>query len=269
MAINALNSAATGLRALSDRIDVIANNLANAETQAFKRQKVNFEDLMYLQYKQPGTSDAAGDTSPAGINVGLGTKITNTQLDMTEGGLDSTGGPLDVAITGTGFFQVKVLQSVGGGIGYTRNGALSQNKNGDLIVGIGAGYELVPPITIPPGATNITVTTDGRVQYTPSGRTTTSVAGNIQLAQFVNPQGLDLQGGSIYTATDASGPPLLGVPGDNGTGQLQQGFLEESNVDPVKELVTLIKTQRSFELNSQSIQTADQALQTIANLKKG
>jgi flagellar basal-body rod protein FlgG len=268
MAINALNSAATGLRALSDRIDVIANNLANAETQAFKRQTVNFEDLMYLKFKQPGTSDAAGDTNPAGISVGLGTKITNTQLDMTEGGLDSTGGNLDVAITGQGFFHVKILPSVGDGTGYTRNGALSQNNKGDLIVGIGAGYELIPPINIPPGATNIAITTDGMVQYQPKTGNTVANAGQILLSQFVNPQGLDLQGGSIYTETSASGPPVIGTPGENGSGQLQQGFLEESNVDPVKELVTLIKTQRSFELNSQSIQTADQALQTIANLKK-
>lgn len=147
---------------------------------------------------------------------------------------------------------------------------LFQNKNGDLVVGIGDGYQLVPPINIPIGATNITVSQDGQVQYTPKGGgATNATAGQILLSQFVNPQGLNLEGGSIYSETPASGAPIPSIPGDNGAGQIQQGFLEESNVDPVKELVTLIKTQRSFELNSQSIQTADQALQTIANLKKG
>jgi flagellar basal-body rod protein FlgG len=268
MAINALNAAATGLRALSDRIDVIANNLANAETQAFKRQRVNFEDLMYLQYKQPGTTDSAGDMNPAGIAVGLGTKISNTALDMTQGSLESTGINTDVAIQGNGFFKIKILPTVGDGTGFTRNGSLFQNKNGDLVVGIGDGYELIPPINIPVGATDISIAQDGTVQYTPKGGNTTATAGQIMLNQFVNPQGLLLQGGSIYTETSASGPPIQSVPGDNGAGQILEGSLETSNVDPVKELVTLIKTQRSFELNSQSIQTADQALQTIANLKK-
>jgi flagellar basal-body rod protein FlgG len=268
MAIIALNSAATGLRALSDRIDVVANNLANAETQAFKRQNVNFEDLMYLHYKQPGTTDAQGDMAPAGITVGLGTKISNTELDMTEGPLDNTGNPLDVAIEGDGFFHVKILPTISGGDGYTRSGSLIQNANGDLVVAIGAGYELVPPINIPKGSTNIAIGQDGTVSYSKSGTNTISKAGQIMLSQFVNPQGLRMEGGSIYTVTDASGPAIVNTPGDNGAGTLQSGYTEESNVDAVKELVTLIKTQRSFELNSQSIQTADQALQTIANLKR-
>jgi flagellar basal-body rod protein FlgG len=268
MAINALNSAATGLRALSDRIDVVANNLANAETQAFKRQRVNFTDLMYLQYKQPGTTDAAGDISPTGISVGLGTAVSNTQLDMTEGSLESTGNPLDVAISGPGFFRVKILPTVSDGTGYTRMGALTQNNKGDVIVNVGPGYELVPPINLPTGADNISISQDGQISYTLNNGNTKGTAGPLQLAQFVNPQGLFLQGGSIYTETAASGQPLIGTPGANGSGQIVAGSLETSNVDPVKELVTLIKTQRSFELNSQSIQTADQALQTIANLKK-
>ena len=268
MAIIALNAAATGLRALSSRIDVIANNLANAETEAFKRQNMNFEDLMYLQYKQPGVTDTAGDMTPAGINVGLGTKVSNTQLDMTQGSLTSTDQPLDVAISGNGFFHIKILPTVGDGTGYTRNGSFFRNRDGDLTVGIGDGYRMIPNINIPTTATNITISQDGTVQYTAQGATAASTAGQIQLTQFVNPQGLNLQGGSIYTETSASGPPILSTPGENGAGQLQSGYIEASNVDPVKELVTMIKTQRSFELNSQSIQTADQALQTIANLKR-
>ena len=247
---------------------MIANNLANAETQGFKRQSVNFEDLMYLQYKQPGTATGTSDISPAGINVGLGTKISNTQLDMTQGSLESTGNPLDVSINGDGFFHVKIMQSLGDGTGYTRNGALTRNNNGDLVVNIGEGYELVPPINIPAGATNISIASDGTVSFSSPGSSKLTSPGQIILTQFVNQQGLQMQGGSIYTETPSSGPPKTNFPGTNGAGKLQSGFLESSNVDPVKELVTLIKTQRSFELNSQSIQTADQALQTIANLKR-
>ena len=268
MAIIALNAAATGLRALSTRIDVLANNLANAETQGFKRQNVNFEDLMYLNYKQPGVTDTSGNMTPAGINVGLGTKVSNTQLDMTQGSLEATGQPLDVAISGTGFFRVKILPTIGNGLGYTRSGSFNLNRDGELTLGIGDGYRLDPPITIPRGATGVSISNDGLVTYVPQGSNQTQQGGQIQLTQFVNPQGLDLQGGNIYTETEASGQPLTANPGVNGSGQLQQNYLETSNVDPVKELVTLIKTQRSFELNSQSIQTADQALQTIANLKR-
>src|ERR1700733_5674564 len=169
MAIQALNSAATGLRALSTQIDVIANNLANAETTAFKRSRANFEDLMYLTLKQPGAQDASGEVTPAGIFVGLGTKLSNTQIDMTQGSLDSTGNPLDVGISGPGFFQVKILSTIGNGIGYTRNGGFFQNKDGDLVLGIGDGYKLRPPINHPPGSTNITIATDGTVSYLKPG----------------------------------------------------------------------------------------------------
>src|SRR3954468_6431645 len=268
MAITALNSAATGLRALSTRIDVIANNLANAETNAFKRQRVNFEDLMYLTVKQPGATNAAGDKSPAGIYVGLGTKISNTQLDMEEGPLENSGGPLDVAISGPGFFKVKLLDSIGDGIGYTRNGAFFVNDKNELVLGIGDGYRLIPPITIPAGATDIGISQNGIISYKRPGTTQNTVAGQLKVSQFINPQGLHLLGGSIYQATDVSGPPIDSNPGEDGAGKTLQGYLEGSNVDPVKELVTLIKTQRSFELNSQSIQTADQALQTIGNLRR-
>ena len=269
MAIMALNSAATGLRALSTSIDVIANNLANAETDAFKRQRANFEDLMYQNFKQPGTTNTQGDMSPAGIYVGLGTRMSNTQLDLSQGSMNNTGGNLDVGISGNGFFRVKILSTIGDGTGYTRNGSFFQNAQGQLTLGMGDGYTLIPPITIPPGAINIAIAGDGTITYQAQGSTKNQVAGQMQLYQFVNPQGLNLLGGSLYTETDASGPAIQSKPGDNGTGTLQQGYLEESNVDPVKELVSLIKTQRSFELNSQSIQTADQALQTIGNLRKG
>lgn len=271
MAIAALNSAATGLGALSTRIDVIANNLANAETVAFKKQRVNFEDLYYTQLRQPGINSGGDDVSPAGIFVGSGVKVSNTQLDTTQGPFEVTNRPLDLAVEGSGFFKVKVLDSIGDGYAYTRNGAFFVNPKGDLVLGLGDGYRLQPPITLPKGTTesDISISTDGFVSVKLPGSNTTSQVGQIQLTNFINPQGLELLGGSLYRETQASGPAVTGNPGQNGTGSIRSGFLEGSNVDPVKELVTLIKTQRAFELNSQSIQTADQALQTIANLRRG
>ncbi len=268
MAITALNSAATGLRALSTRIDVVANNLANAETTAFKRSRVNFEDLMYLTLKQPGAVNEEGESSPAGIHVGLGTRISNTQIDLEQGSLESTNRQLDVSIQGTGFYKVKVMNTVGDGTAYTRNGNFFINNNNELVLGMGDGYKLDPPITIPSGTTDITVSEAGEITGLKPGSTTPQKIGTFEISNFVNPQGLKLLGGNLYQATESSGPATTGKPGENGNGQTLQGFLEGSNVDPVKELVTLIKTQRAFELNSQSIQTADQALQTIGNLRR-
>ena len=268
MAITALNSAATGLRALSTRIDVVANNLANAETTAFKRSRVNFEDLFYHQLKQPGSTNSSGDPAPAGIFVGLGTKISNTQLDLEQGGLEDTRRPLDVAIEGDGFFRVKVLDSIGDGFAYTRNGSFFVNNRGELVIGAGDGYKVEPPIRLPQDAREISIGESGIIEYKTSGRTDNQNGGQLELAQFINPQGLKLLGGGLYAETEASGKPILSDPGENGAGLTRQGFLEGSNVDPVKELVALIKTQRAFELNSQSIQSADQALQTIGNLRR-
>ena len=269
MAITALYSAATGLRALSTRIDVVSNNLANAETTAFKSSRVNFEDLMYTMLKQPGSSNAAGEISPAGIFVGLGTRISNTQLNLDPGTLESTGRQLDVAIQGQGFLRVKLLDGIEDGLGYTRIGSFFVNNIGNLVLGSGDGYQLQPKISVPTGATDISIATDGTVSYSTGGSTTKGVAGQIKLTQFLNAAGLKELGGGIFTETPASGKAVEVLPGKAGSGTILQGFLEGSNVDPVKELVTLIKTQRAFELNSQSIQTADQALQTIGNLRRG
>jgi flagellar basal-body rod protein FlgG len=268
MAISALNSAATGLRSLSYKIDVIANNLANAETNAFKRSRVNFEDLMYVNQRTPGARTIDNQVSPAGIQAGLGVRVANTQLDFTQGAYEDTGGTLDVAIKGDGFFRVQVMESAGGEA-FTRNGNLFRNVDGDLVVGSRDGYRIVPPVNIPDGARDITITPDGNISYLPAGAgTARATAGPIQLNRFVNPQGLEQLGSNLYRPTDASGDAIAGDPGAGGMGELQQGYLEISNVDPTKELVALIRTQRTFELNSQSIQTADQALQTVANLRR-
>ena len=266
MAILALNAAATGLNALSTRIDVTANNLANAETPAFKKSRANFEDLMYLKLRQPGAVNADGDRTPAGLLVGLGVKVSNTQINFEQGSLETTNQPYDVAIEGTGFFKVKIVDGVGGGEAFTRAGNFFRNPDGDLVLGNGDGYRLIPNINVPPDTTDLSISTDGRVSARRAGGLAFQEVGRITLSRFVNPQGLDQLGGNLYLPTDASGPPLESDPGQDGSGQLRQGLLEGSNVDPVRELVGLIKTQRAFELNSQSIQTANQALQTIGQL---
>ncbi len=225
--------------------------------------------MFYQTIREPGTTSGNGEISPAGIYVGLGTNIANTQLDLTQGSLENTGRDLDVGIQGTGFFRVKVLSTLGDGTAYTRNGNFFVNNVGQLVVGMGDGYTLIPPITVPTGVTNITISQDGIITGLKPNATTPSQIGQITVNQFVNPQGLTLLGGSLYQETQSSGPPITSNPGDQGSGVLLQNYLESSNVDPVTELVTLIQTQRAFELNSQSIQTADQALQTITNLRRG
>jgi flagellar basal-body rod protein FlgG len=268
MAIIALNSAATGLRALSTKLDVISNNLANSETGAFKRSRVNFEDLVYQTLKEPGSTNSADDVSPAGTFVGLGVKVSNTQIDLEQGAMENTNRPLDVAIEGPGFFRVKLLAGLGDGYGYTRNGNFFLNRDGQLVVGMQDGYRIEPSISIPPDATAISIGQEGQVEYLQPNSIRRQIAGTLKLANFTNPQGLKLLGGSIYQETEASGKAIFTDPGKDGLGLIRQNFLEGSNVDPVKELVALIKTQRAFELNSQSIQAADQALQTIGNLRR-
>ena len=269
MAIAALNSAATGLRALSTKIDVIANNLANAETNAFKSSRVNFEDLMYTTVRNPGATNANNEITPAGILIGHGVRVSNTQLEFGNGPMENTDRQLDVAINGNGFFRVKIMDSIGDGTAYTRSGNFFINNEGDLVLGTKDGARVIPQITFPADTTDVNISTDGTVEAVTSNATNATQVGRLEMARFINPQGLKTVGGNLFLETSASGQPITGQPGDSGFGLIQQNFLEGSNVDPTKELVGLIKTQRSFELNSQSIQTADQALQTVANLRRG
>jgi flagellar basal-body rod protein FlgG len=268
MAIIALNSAATGMQALSTKLDVIANNLANAENNGFKASRVNFEDLFYEERQQPGVQNLQGDIRPTGIYVGLGTKVSGTQLNMAQGSAVATGRSLDVMIQGDGFFQVRVPPTQGDGLAYTRAGQFYVNANSQLVLNSSSGYLLDPPISIDPTATSVDITEDGRVWVTTPGSTDSTEAGQIQLARFPNPQGLKQVGSDLFQRTDASGNATLASPNTQGTGTLRSGYLEASNVDPVNELVDLIKTQRTFEMNSQSIQAADQMLQQLANLRR-
>lgn len=266
MAIRALHSAATGMEANQFNLDTIANNLANAGTTAFKRTQANFEDLFYENLKVPGLQDANGQITPLGIHVGLGTRVSSTSIDFRPGNLIETGKPLDVAITGDGFFQ---LDDGTGQIVYSRAGTFTQNADGAIVMASAdRGRLLQPQISIPPGATNISISGSGEVSAIIPPQTEATQIDIIQTVTFINSEGLLRLSDNLYGETLASGTPQPGNPGTDGRGTLKSGFLEASNVEPVRELIELIKTQRNFEINSQVVQAADQALQLIANLRR-
>ncbi len=267
MAITALHSAATGMKAMDTQLDVIANNIANSATTAFKTQRVNFEDLFYEQRRQPGAMNSLGNRTSTGLFVGLGTRVSNTQLDMRNGSLQKTGRPLDVAISGPGFFKVRTFDGVGGGVAYTRAGNFMVNSDGNLVLGSADGPLLEPQLTLPEGYKGVTIQADGTVTYLDENGVQNDL-GTIQLYRFRNPYGLRMEGGNLYTETEASGAPVAGNPKDAGFGGLNQGFLEASNVDAVRELVDMIRTQRNFEMNSQTIKAADETLRAVTQLRR-
>jgi len=268
MALMALHSAASGMKALDMKLDVVANNLANVNTAGFKRSRVNFEDLLYQIKREPGTPNADDEPVPHGIQVGLGVQVSGTQLDFQPGPRDATDNKLDLAIEGEGFFQVQAIDNGEQVVAYTRAGNFTRNSEGNLVLGSSEGPRLEPAISIPEDATEITIGRNGEVRVRQPGSATLTTLGQIELARFVNPEGLRQIGRNLYVETDASGVPLTGNAQEDGLGALQQGMLESSNVDPVRELIELIQTQRGFELNSQSIQSADQALQVVSNLRR-
>jgi flagellar basal-body rod protein FlgG len=263
--IRALNSAASGMGAQSFRIDVIANNLANAGTTAFKRSRTNTEDLFYQYYKLPGQIDATAQPTTTGTHVGLGTRVQGTQLDMRQGSLLETGQQFDLAIAGDGFFTI----NDNGRFLFTRAGNFSVNANGQLVLASAdRGRLLEPAINIPPDATAVAISPDGAVSIMQAGSNQLNNIGQIQLVRFQNPAGLIQLGENLYLDGPAVGQVLTANPGQDGMGALRQNFLEASNTEPVRELVDLIHTQRNFELNSQVVQAADQGLQLIANLRR-
>jgi flagellar basal-body rod protein FlgG len=269
MSYLALNTAATGLSALSFNLDVIANNLANVNTTGFKKSRANFEDLFYIQLAQPNLPQDPVATNPTGLAVGLGVKVSGTQLDMRQGPAEITGNALDIMIQGEGFFVVRTPDALGGGQAYTRAGSFTLNADGDLVMTNSPGYYLDQlGGTIPEDATVVTIGTDGVVSVTRSGSNQPEEIGTIQLAKFINPAGLTAQGNNVFTESAASGAPLTGDPGTDGRGILMQGALEQSNTEPVTELVNLIRTQRAFEMNSQVIQATNETLQQVNNLRR-
>ena len=266
MSVQTLYTAATGMTSLETKLDVIANNLANVKTTAFKRDRANFEDQFYRHEKMPGAEDTAGQYAPNGIAIGLGSRVSSVQSGFTQGAFEDTGGELDVAIAGSGFFQV--LDPSGDTV-YTRAGNFTKNANGDLVMGsANTGRLLQPPISIPEDAVAIVISDEGIVSVRQPGTQQLSSVGTIELATFVNPQGLLKLGENLYAETDSSGSPISANPGQDGIGLLRQGSLEASNVQPVQELIDLITTQRAFELNSKAVQVGDEMMQIVSNLRR-
>lgn len=254
----ALYVSKTGLSAQDTQLATIANNLANASTVGFKRDRAVFEDLLYQIQRQPGGRTTENTELPSGLQIGTGTRLVGTQKQFTEGSLQITGESLDVAIDGRGFLQI--LQP-DGNIAYTRAGQLHLNSEGQ-IVDVN-GLVLQPAVTIPDDAQTITIGTDGTISITDGASAVAQDVGNLQLVDFVNPGGLQALGGNLFVETGSSGTPLTGTPGENGMGQIMQGTLENSNVEIVEEMVNMITTQRAYEMNSKVVSTADQMLQFV------
>jgi flagellar basal-body rod protein FlgG len=251
----------TGLEAQQFNVDVISNNLANVATNGFKRQRAIFDDLLYQTLRQPGAQSSQITQYPSGLQVGTGVTPVATSRIFTEGNLTQTGGSLDMAIDGRGLFQILLPD---GQIAYTRDGAFQLDNQGQIVTS--SGFTLQPAITIPSDALTITIGLDGVVSVTqPSSNTPTQV-GTIQLADFVNPNGLQAEGGNLFKETASSGPPTVNDPGSNGLGTVLQGFLETSNVIVTEELVNLISAQRAYELNARAVQTSDEMLARLAQL---
>ena len=262
--IRALYSAASGMTAQQTNVDNIANNLANANTTGYKMRRAQFQDLLYQTLAQPGAAAAQQTVVPVGLQLGLGSKAASNEIVFTQGNFVQTGNPLDLVIQGNGFFQI---QQPNGQIAYTRAGNFQFNNAG-LIVD-GNGNPLQPAITIPSTAQSITIAQDGTVSYTQPGQTAAQQAGQIQLALFQNPAGLNSIGQNLYLPTDASGAAILANPGgQEGLGTLQQGFTEQSNVSIVEEFINLITAQRAYEANSKVVKAADEMYQQVNNLSQ-
>lgn len=255
---SALYVSKTGLAAQDTRLTTIANNLANASTVGFKRDRAVFEDLLYQIQRQPGAQNTQEAQLPSGLQLGTGVRVVGTQKQFTEGSLQVTDQAMDVAIDGRGFLQI---QQPDGTLAYTRNGQLHLSADGQLVNA--DGLQLQPAIQVPEGAQTITIGRDGSVSAKLQGDAVPQLLGEIQLVDFVNPGGLQAAGGNLFLETASSGNPIIGVPGQNGVGELLQGMLENSNVDIVEEMVNMITTQRTYEMNSKVVSTADEMLQNI------
>ena len=259
--INSLWISKTGMEAQQTQLDVISNNLANVSTTGFKRASAVFEDLMYQNLRQVGANSSEQSQLPTGLHLGLGVKTVATSRSFSQGALQQSGNKLDVAIQGNGFFQITLPD---GTTGYTRDGSFQVDNQGQLVTA--TGLPVANGVTIPANATSVAIGGDGTVTATIPGNATPQPIGTIALASFINPAGLEPKGQSLYAESAASGQPNTGTPGTNGLGALSQGFLETSNVNVVQELITMIQTQRAYEMNSKAIQTSDQMLQKLGQL---
>ena len=259
--IRSLWIAKTGREAQQTALDAISYNLANTATNGYKRGHAVFEDLMYQNLRQAGANNAEQAALPTGLQVGLGVRPVAMARNFSQGNLQQTGGNLDMAVRGHGFFQIQLPD---GSTGYSRDGAFQLNSQGQIVTN--GGYLVQPGITIPAQAQSITVGNDGAVSVTLPGQTAPQQVGQIQLAGFINPGGLDPKGENLFAESASSGAPAAGAPGANGLGQLTQGAVETSNVNVVEELVTMIQTQRAYEINSKAVKTSDEMLQKLGQL---
>jgi flagellar basal-body rod protein FlgG len=256
----ALYVAKTGLEAQNTRLATISNNLANANTTGYKQGRAEFEDLIYQNVRQPGGYTNQQTTLPSGLQLGVGTRVVAIQKMHQQGNLQNTGNELDLALQGKGFFQI---QQPDGTIGYTRDGSFQLNQNGDVVTS--GGLLLQPQITVPQNATAVTVGTDGSVFATIPGQAAPQQLGQLEIATFINPAGLNAKGDNLFTETIASGAPVVGVAGTDGVGTIIQSFLEASNVNTVEELIGMIEAQRTYEMNAKAIKAADGMMQYLNN----
>lgn len=261
--MRSLSIAATGMLAQQTNVDVISNNIANMNTAAFKRQRAEFQDLLYQEVSRPGSASGGADAKiPSGIQIGAGVKTGGVYRILEQGALTQTSNPQDVAIQGKGYFQVTLPS---GETGYTRDGSFQISDQGELVTQ--DGYAVQPGITLPQGAVDFNISKTGEVQVTLAGNPTPQTIGQIQLASFINESGLEAKGGNLFLETNASGKPTAANPGEPGFGTLSQGFIEASNVNPVSEITALISAQRAYEMNSRVVKTADEMLSTTAQMR--
>ncbi len=261
--MRSLDIGATGMLAQQMNVDVISNNIANMTTTGYKRQRIEFQDLMYQNITRPGTSSSSADTTvPSGIQLGLGVKPAATYRIHTQGTVQITDSELDLAIDGQGYFQIELPN---GEPGYTRAGSMQLNQDGQIVTT--QGLLLEPGITVPDDAVNLEINRAGEVFVSFRDRPDSQNLGQIELVNFINPAGLEAVGDNLFLETEASGDPIVGQPGEDNFGTLLQGALEQSNVDVVKEITTMITAQRAYELNSQVISTSDEMMGTLSQLR--
>jgi flagellar basal-body rod protein FlgG len=260
--LRALYTAASGMSTQEMNLDNVANNLANSSSAGFRKRRMQFEDLLYQNVVMPGTASTQQTTVAAGLQIGLGARSAASEIVQTQGDFSQTGNSLDLAITGQGFFEVTLPS---GETAFTRSGAFHMDAQGNIVTADGSAMQ--PAVTIPPNATSVTIGQDGTVSVTTPGQTAAQQVGTIQLALFPNPGGLNSIGKNLFLQTTGSGDPIVGTPGGSeGLGTIQQGYLEQSNVDVVEEFIQMIVAQRSYEASSRVVQAANEMFQSVNNL---
>lgn len=266
MGVQAMLTAATGMQAQDTRTDVIANNLSNVNTTGFKSQRAHFADLLYQELTHVGTTASSNTRIPTGLQVGVGVRVVGTSRDFSQGSVEQTQNPLDLAVDGPGFFQVVIDEQ--GTVAYTRDGSFHRNEAGELVTA--NGHRLFPQFTIPQTINNdgIGISEFGIITGREPNQVAPTEIGQLEIVRFVNPEGLLAIGQNLFTQTPASGEPIVAQPGTNGLGRLRQGYLEASNVDLIRQLVDMIRSQRAFEINSEAIRTTDDMMQTVGNLRR-